>query len=500
MRYGIDAERALGPLAEMFLRQVKGFGTVLLGNDWFKDAHEAQGAAIERYKRHLKVVMQFFHLLERACDLRCDDAETVLYNTFDWPWTAGPDGRSDGTLEVRPSQLLVSYWGAWELQQGGLGSMVTRVTRAALWECQTRGLAAAVQYVLDLEKDGYVLHPLVTASVLLELLAARSQVGEHALVAYLLDGARALPGDLKSFMECGVRRRSEKSVSVEGAEREVAIILNHASRSANVARNAKSYTEWWLAQCYLNSHLAGIRHLFKHVEDARSLALSTLLLQLEEIRCDAGATVLQDGPLRARYYMASAVLKIYELNGVKDGVARAMRERAVVVPALLPFLLGQTAEPPPEWRSMAPLMATIVEDVVGGGRCALEPLVEQPGHTASDSMADLDEWLATVSAPVGGAIPVEQVGAILSRYPWNANLWLEMAIARDMLEEDREEALRCVTNALLLNPELDLAWDSLAVILKKTGNLHEAAITRLFSDWLKSREHDSPAPEAAAPD
>jgi hypothetical protein len=497
MRYNNDAELVLGPIAEVFLMQLQAFGLAFMGNFRRLNATEDLAEVLARFQPRLSFIKAYFQFLEITCDFRCDDTDVILYNTADWPADSAPDGRRDTEVVVRPSQLVTSYGGAWNLHQRDPLSMVDRVIKAALWECQERSLLSAVQYVLRLEKHGYILHPLVTVRVLMTLLAARARGREETLVRRMLSSARSLPTDLQAFVACELRYFPPvKHVSTTRAQNEIAAIIRHALEATEDARNAASYAEWWLTQRYLHPHLYAVLNLFRHIRNKPGLALSTVLYQLEEIRCDAGAAVRNLSALRPTFYGPEAVLLIYEQNGGDDWVERAVRERAIVPRAILPWLLRETREPLPDaWAYMDPTIAYVLNDVILGTPCRLQPQLE--ASLGNDHMGEIRRWIENVLVPAQYNVGVREVASILTQYPWHPALWQEMAIAQDMKENNREAALASMAISLLLNPESASGWDSLSVILHKLGKNRESDHANRISQWLQAET--SPSAEVQLP-
>jgi hypothetical protein len=141
-------------LATNLFEAVKAYGRFALA------FHVDDDAFPEEAWDRIQLTKAILELLEQKAGLVFDENEIPLcYNTLNWPITAPPGGYSGRNEPVRPTQIIDSLVTNWGMERQ-LDSAVTRLMRAALGVCHRQGLPAAIRYLVDLQRHGFVLKSL----------------------------------------------------------------------------------------------------------------------------------------------------------------------------------------------------------------------------------------------------------------------------------------------------------------------------------------------------
>jgi hypothetical protein len=319
----------------------------------------------------------------------------IIYNTADWPKGAAPAGRFDIDGPISLKRHLTSWFLCWNFQLGkekeARAAMASKAARAALWVLRTSGsFDDAVNYIVDLKINGLIIHPATAAEAIQILFETRCRVRDDVdAVEFLLDKASLDTSDwprvqFKKFDLAVPLVRPDLYDHFDA-------LLDRAETEIEAVLNADSYDAWVVGQLGLSSLLDMVQAIFKYFELEDSLKFVGRLVQVEEIRADAGGFAklfrLWAGKFisytyQGDYTMASVVIP--ELRGkTPDWEDRVLQDRAVV-PSYLQHLMtadGITGGPLPKgWDRFSPALVPIVG-----------PLLLEDSHYDTRRMAQFKE-------------------------------------------------------------------------------------------------------------
>lgn len=367
-------------IAEGLLMQVKAFGQLALAVD--TDEGRLNEELVNRYA----FTRSYFLLLQEVAGLQFSARELpIVYNTADWPADGPPGGYVTPQDGVTPSKVVSTFLAAWSYQwhcKRKLTSSVDRPLKAALWVYDKQGLVPAVEFVLDLQKHGFVLDPDVVFHTLDHLFSAyRTSESEGELAALFFGGAK--PGGATAWAASELRPFKSYSIKREIPEAALSALLNAGLEEIEKVRAATSYDEWVLRQCTLQDHLSAILHVIQKYVSGPTLSLKSVLDHFEEIMADAGAVsgVLKttaNNPLTLPVSVMRVIREMMKAKLPTDWRDRLMQERAVIPYELEDyFCSGETVALPPRWQLLSPVLTPVFVQVISGNERLLLARVER---------------------------------------------------------------------------------------------------------------------------
>ncbi|VTR93267.1 tetratricopeptide tpr_1 repeat-containing protein : [Gemmata massiliana] len=494
-----DRSTPLTELATRLYGQIRATGLFLLAN------RPDQKAVPPECFHRIGFAREFLEVLSETIGLKfAPDEVPLLYHTHGWP---APDiagyARPDGP--VKPHHTVQSYMGSWALvwqgREDGSGS-AGRITKAVLQVLHARGAGAAVRYLFDCARAGYLIDEDAVTHVLLLLGEAYQCSGTDADLV-----ARVFPNGLpRSVSEWAEYDLSAADLSADEPARDVAdladVVIDYVDELHRTMTDVRSYGEWLTHQALGRPIFAAAFRALRNWFDPVPLSLRSYIDALEENLCDAGSTQLtifrsSEGPAAdfTATYAGPRAFTLLIRHAVTDEWRTRVRERAIVPCQILDAIAARSnAGLPAHWRRLPADLAAPFAFVVK--RAPVWPVIYGREEPAPESGASPATQLIAIIRANETAPPDAQLArlrAFLESYPWNHFAHHELAIARDRAG-NHTEALAAISDSIVLEPRNHLAWHSLAVVLANLGHETEARIAAVVCHALRSRADQSPAP------
>ena len=436
-----------------------------------------------------------------------------------------PRGGYLGEYHSLPRSTLVrSLDGMWSLQ-ANRGNAKGPVLRAMTWMCCTRGLDAAVHYLFDLQRAGFISGVATVGDSLVLLTTLRGLVPRDRDLATLVFVEE--PHTNRQWLETAFRNDFGVGHAPVGdyAGGVADLILQECLETMRRCREAANYDEWLVGQLNQSTLLSTALNVFKHLVPQPTLQVRVLMDMIEEVMADAETFHSKElgGPLlQPCFGLAQHVSR--EIAAVDPDLwkRRVLEERVVLPRALEHFLNRQdwfetvgrfeiardlSADLPPAWRGVSPEAAYSVHlSVRGQEPSPWTPLAfpnvgaDRPPDEPVDVEADWEEarrvWEAgeqEVDRARAEAIALEAQGQlrlaldtyrrILASYPWCHVLRDRMAHVR-LLQQDYEGAVAEMCTAVLCKPTELGHWWSLEEVCRSAGLATAAAVAGVLRNRL----------------
>jgi hypothetical protein len=356
------AGRAIVPIAEVLLRQIRAVGQLGL------DAPSIT-AASDALLRRCATAGNIFQVLEHIAGLVCEDGVPFVYNLQRWPEGLPPAGYTGGDVVLQPSTLLETYVLAWHAATIESPVSGRRFLKAALWVCLQKGLAAALRYTLDLERYGFVRRPVDVHRVLSALISAQRIVAvDKDIVPFFLGRAPATPRELMDadFVAFDLETPPTRPIAPAAVEALVSAALQQVER----VRNATNYDEWLTGHWVLSSHAEHVLPIINQHVTKLSAGLNAILDQLEEMRADGGGItgiITVQSTTRQLDSALPALVNVIRVGiehaAGSDWKRRALEERGIPR-GVADKLFDRETLDDPAWRMVSGHLAPIYLEVV----------------------------------------------------------------------------------------------------------------------------------------
>ena len=492
---GLPGARSLHRVSTALLRQTAAYGL-------FAANVEGGGAYFRSdYAKRIALTTAIFQVFEGAVNLQFEEGETPLcYNRVRWPSGGRIAGWSHAGDEVRASDLIASYVGNWQLDwnTANAGSSVSRIVRCALFMCAERGLSGALCYLSDLSRHGFIVRTSSLASAIDALLCVRQIAGSDKELVRLAFGG-TVPDGNQVWMSADFSPPSEiPALDPDHCGDAADTLLEVAMDAADLAREAQDYDEWLVGQHHLSMWLNAITTVLGKVSASLPLHARAIMKQLEEIRADSGVLLLGSHagllshPLKEiwqHYVGLAVVIKHSAGDGWEE---RLINERAflprVLAPWFLEFAAGRNDRVPPlAWAGVSSALATPYAAGVYN-HLELRYMPSDPGSSRDLKRAN-ERMLEALQQAMALANDgrMQEAGALQDRmveqYPWAEFPKWERGILHDK-QGAPDRALELIEAAVIIEPSHGLLWHSLAVVLERLGQHHEAKLAMAVSQMI----------------
>lgn len=374
MKGDLQISRSLVRVAELLLSQIKAMGTFAI-----------PGGASDNLKKPLinnmlLLTYVFMQSLEQLGSLRLEAGELpLLFNRTDWPPAAPIGGYPGMKDDPKPSQVVRSFMEFWDIQQELIDRPLApglALLRATLWQVREQGLAKGLQYLLDLQKQGYVINDLTVYSALdLLRMAAPKTVNDDALPGLFF--GEPVPMEGKAWIEAKFQDLSSSKIEempdCRNSNSFYETLLRTAIGEVARVRNSATYDDWMLGQWRLSPLLDNVRSFFDGSVSQISPTVRPILAQLEEIRADTGMirTFRRQNfcghPLRADLIATRHLIDAFKELRPRDWKNRVCQDRALVPEKLKDYLLNERDDPKPAgWQYISAELAPAFSRVVLG--------------------------------------------------------------------------------------------------------------------------------------
>lgn len=351
-------ESAFAPLGRRLVAQLQAAGRL-----W-----ASAGISIERLNAEVLPRALVTGFLGDVAELQLAPDAVTIYNAIDWP-SAAPPGGNLRDIGVSVSQHITSLVAAWNTQASDPPAFAKRAARAALWIARAEGFLPALDYFLDLFRDGLLIHPEVAVEVIRPLLIARRMTGDdRAAIDLFLDVSIADPAawigqPFKNFIESSTFMRDD-------LDDDLTFVLDRVSSEIEHVRGVASYDEWFVGQALLYHLTRFALHLFERLGCSDALPFLAPLARFEEVRADAGSFMTNARALSkiaswpySALYSSAITYTTFETTPDEETVRRVVEERAVIPNALLERFWRNERDPEtcsPPWQGFSSTMAPVV--------------------------------------------------------------------------------------------------------------------------------------------
>jgi hypothetical protein len=570
-----SAQWALRPIAEALFDEMIIFGRLLCERAY-------EWSTVERYlKIDRKGSGPLQGLLEHTSNLRFTksgegrDGVTprripFIYNRGNWDNDLPLAGYSDMENVPLPHQVVVSIIGNWRLGAADRGvglddaeddqeedsdedhswpsPLLGRILLATLWMCSKNDLAAAVDFVLDLQLHGYIPDPEVTVDTIIMLMEGRCIAGsDQEMIRRFLCGS--IPVTNQGWLESNITfswLRPEAPVTDECHV--VPLLLSRGFSAVEKVRAARSLDEWILGCAEIRPFIRVIRLVVSHLQQIPITARSAMAL-FDEISADAlslGVLVLHADVWAGYAQTIGTIFKNEFGDRWKDAL---YNERLIVPSALRTLLLDLEGEAPEEWvfpswriahpfSTLRPLfisqlyisewpfctrakpldvdtiladqriasffeahnilnwterrliVSTELGDDSGVGIATAYPREETRKliafvHAQLSLQEIVDLYESKTYRKMGIDTKRRKLDRMLRVHPHCYAIWWEMAVACDK-RGDSASALEYILPAIVLEPDNDDVWQSLEVILRRLGHDVEADLASFIRSYWRA--------------
>jgi tetratricopeptide (TPR) repeat protein len=490
-------------------------------------------------------------VLTREAGIYFDMQFPYYYNRLTWSPDIPLAGYTNGAAPF-PKDVAISLGDALSLQSLIKGNLSPLLRHAAVYQVAHSGLSKTIQWLFDLVNAGYCTDPWQVGRLVGFLVNGVGNAGsETEFVKACFPGGEP-PTDESAWLTSRATLAWIRPVSAPGQI--VSEAIERCLRQANDVRGARNLDEWVQGQAVMYGFFRLTQQFYSDVVMKPSLALRSIMSQLEEIAADAGA-LYGTWLLEPSYTEMAGYAHSLVRSRTSEEVERFYRERLLVPSCLFDWIkLPENAEElPRQWASLSTVLVGAWCSVSGqrpaGGSSFrsrafdtaqllkdddLNKVLRKAG--ASDykkrgALADrfyrLPQLLQFVE---GNAVTAEQLRAAVNAAHTSAcrrdqrNL---IAAARIGIEQGRTDhaerilkdaidlypgagevlryyaeflimlrrpdaALDFLVRALVANPQDLMAWDMLATNLDSTAEGSEAALTRRILSRLRKSSTKSP--------
>lgn len=493
-----------------------------------------QGYLEQRFRQFHR----FFACMEDHARVTISNPIPRSYAFGTWPPDLPVAGTADDLEEIPPSRLLMTLIDHWEATATGHTTYL-RLLRSSIYVLSTRGMGAAVKYLLDLQAAGASPSTDSLTRVMRELVWARavSESDEDA-VQFLLQGA--LPTShlqwqltLDSLPDVPETRLGDWPPTLRKLASQM---LERVVREVKDARGSSNYDDWLVQRALTTAHLNVLLWTLGPSQNL-PLTLRGVASQLEELLADGQAIMsglrvtgnrterppTLDSELR---WVRDQILPKYLSEFPSDGLGRLFRERLVAPSELGAVVLTSeyAADLPQQWVGLSwrlahPFTALFRPDVPielhRNGLFALSKIINHPLVASSlgdpgpaDSIEQLQRAYADDSLPVGDSLfpafrrlarmchidlaqteikdilsasstaidashyraALDDLKKAISIYPWNADIYYELARCYYLLS-NRKECQQYLVRAVALRPEHPQALRLMAAVLSSGSTI-----------------------------
>ena len=427
-----------------------------------------------------------------------DVARPVLYNRSQWPENAVIAGYSTAGSTIKYSDLIHTYIGNWIYESEHNQPIDSRLLLAALWMWEKNDFKGAINYLLDLQKYGFVTRGLqYTVEQLIRLQALGKSIQE--IVASYFDNDPPLTNT--EWINKSPKRSFETfpELDAEPNPKAVQSVLSSITmdtlKDIKYARTLTDPIAWLLQQAAVMLRCDLVLKLFHRFSPKPTLTMKSILSQFEEIRADA---IFQNAAFTPLYNplesLLQALIIMFRHNFGEESEARLYSERLLypevrrdyVSQAVKLLESSEISAGKGDWdiippRIVYPFMAALAEvpQLVISRRDRLSP--EQ---SEEELLAGFETCSKTND--------VEEKKHILEQlcflYPWSSPIYLELSIFYDQ-SGNPQLAWEPILTALVLNPDNPLNWQSFGVILQRLGNREDAKFALAMHEYLREREN-----------
>jgi hypothetical protein len=507
------ASQVLLPLANILALEQLNFGRLVT-------LMNVDKTAFSLYQRRAKFTNHFLEYLEKNANLRFSTGIPFMYNGFHWSGDLSgyTNGGGDDPLPSHVFSSLVTAW-AGAGTDSGLGY---RALKATLYWIKQHDLAEGLDLLFDLLQYGFLARE-KDAIICLKVLARAKSITKNAeeLVQLLIPD---WPADLSvtSWAQLDIQvdwyeEGDPIDISVLGWSSLVLRCLNAVER----LRKSASLDEWIVNHGTVDCVLGTVLGLVASGDTQPPLALRAVLSQLSEVNADCGGFA---PTLGFQFAEGSLLLKQHEeviLSDHAPAISDRLREQRVTRPSLLtsvditdPMALDD-AWKYVHWPLIKPLFAltrkktssefcsvgsatTFLSSPWRRSRRQQRQAVRMTKLINEDVEAKREAILRGWTADQPDRVRSIAEGA-LAVYPWSSIFRRDLAAALDALEE-HERALEVMLEAVFLEPEEPLMWQTLAAMLRNRDREFEYAFAHAMQIRLENRYRwDVPGEDAPAP-
>jgi hypothetical protein len=487
-----DATRAVVPVAEGLLNQMIVFGRLA-------SAGALDQEQLASFAADVGFTVSLLDALHSSTELRFAGSARVpyCYNSRKWPPAVGPSGYlADAWPDLAPADVAWSLFLNWNLAATDSVLLLARILRCGLWQLNQRGVAAAVDLIVDLYEAGYADAGATYKVCDLMIRAGAVHDDLAQLTAAFFGGA--LPATPEDFVRAELV--FDWLAEVEDTDSELGrsileALVVRTGRSIDAARATSTIGQWFTAQVQIGELLGFVLRLQAIYVPHPGPAMQILAGQWDEIRadavgfqiaCRAGLAFPDWAYLRS---FVDAVRASYTSNLSTEGESRLCAERLVVPTEVREQMLRDEGpgEAPPRWLSPEPseiLPWTLL--FRPGENASLFSPTARTSVSSDDVLAELETFHRQAIVP---ARQVAGARRLCDRYPYLAAAHQELGIA---LAEagDSESGIDELTTALVLAPMESIVWHSLAVALDHGGYGEEAHVANAVTQWILVHSHE----------
>jgi len=478
---GFSETGSLGLVGQGLLKQMVAMGRVATG-------------ALPDTARQIALTRAYFLALEQNGGITLDLPEQpFVYNQSLWAASAPIGGYLSDEPELRISDLIRSFDAMWSLHKE-YGHAMAPALKAAAWICRSKGFPAAISYLFDLQKGGYVSGIQTLMKALGLLIWGRCQVEKDSEVgAALFVSAPTAAAEWRSAQFKADVGQSEAHGPV--CDDAANLILDKCLSEIEGMAASRTYDDWMLSHFSLATMLEVGLLMIGNLEKKPALQMRAALDLMEEIMADAQSFYAPTigGPLlRADFSLAR---KLSAELLAKDGARwKAHAAERMVLPNALRHLMDDGAwlseeKPlnlPVEWQGLSCEMSYPIVVSLRGRRPSPQTRIR------SFTPEELDHWLqdggrserqdeaseAEVNTAWKEAKGAEQRGdnqagaailrKVLAAYPWHYPCRVKFAHFL-MKEQNFESAFSELTKALLGYPFDRNTWICLEELYQAMG-------------------------------
>lgn len=488
-----EFNRSLLQVAEKLYWQVTCFGRLGFVS---KDGESAQTRA---FFERVALVRAFLEMMQTVADLRFDDAEEpVCYNSALWPNGAAVSGYTSASSKARPTHMVNTYLGTWQLTWTGRRA-TGRLLRAAGWVWREEGFRRAVEYVLDLQHSGLALVPADVTGTLVTLSRLRAIVTNDREIGLALFGHE--PGSSDAWLRSDFRDDLPEEGPANGEV--VEALIDRCLSAVDETRDSTNYDDWFLGQHYLGDVIMSLRQTVSTHNEQAPVALKAVLAQLEEVGADAGAFIsvnqlrAQRHPFCANFINAALLSRIFKKQAGDDWERRLSKERLVLPTALDRVYKEHDAPLPFEWMAVSPSLAPVLAIFTDHGPwCHWPRVVGNPLQGDPMVEGQPKDWGAEIQTGILASIDltkdqrhkeaIERLESLHHAFPWSDLVLYELGVAFDE-GGSSDDALERIETSIIVNPLNYMSWHSLGVILKKQGRMDEGLLAHCVARMIEQR-------------
>lgn len=186
---------------------------------------------------------------------------------------AGRASLTDGTT---PPAYVAAVLAAWKMQLDDVPAFMRVLVRTLLPRIERDGFLPALAYLIDLVRDGVVIHPEALVEVARVLLLARRCAADDGAIAACFErddptGGPVLRDDLDDDLYA---------------------VIDRTAAEIDRVRAVESFDDWIAGQAFIYALTRFALHLFARLGCADQLPFIAEMDRFEEVRADAGSVLL----------------------------------------------------------------------------------------------------------------------------------------------------------------------------------------------------------------